>query len=247
MSENTMTCLLHYMALHSGRMPSWPLPPGTSAILLSTARRQTVPMSRRLWPDSHTATQTYPYIWKDTVYIFTTIVTISYLTEPYSQLTIYSYRYTYYPTSVTIWCNIALNTLRHGLSTVCVPFRGWMFKTKDVSTFEQGTVVGARCTGLNVSRTATLLGFSRSTVSRVYQEWSTTQKTSSQLDTTVGSIGVNMGQHPCGTHSTTCRVHVWMNWGCSEGKTGCNSILLLLLLLMFCTLSDYIPLPLGIW
>jgi predicted transcriptional regulator len=35
-------------------------------------------------------------------------------------------------------------------------------------------LVGAS-TGLNVSRTATLLGFSRSTVSRVYQEWSTTQ------------------------------------------------------------------------
>ncbi|CDQ57070.1 unnamed protein product [Oncorhynchus mykiss] len=34
-------------------------------------------------------------------------------------------------------------------------------------------------------------------VSRVYQEWSTTQRTSSQLDTTVRSIGVNMGQHPC--------------------------------------------------
>ena len=48
-----------------------------------------------------------------------------------------------------------------------------------------------------VSRTATLLGFSRSTVSCVYQEWSTSQRTSSQLDTTVGSIGVNMSQHPC--------------------------------------------------
>jgi hypothetical protein len=44
------------------------------------------------------------------------------------------------------------------------------------------------------------LGFS--TVSCVYQEWSTTQRTSSQLDTTVGSIGVNMGQHSCGTLST---------------------------------------------
>ena len=64
-----------------------------------------------------------------------------------------------------------------------------------------------------VSRTALLLGFSRSTVSHVYQEWSTTQRTSSQLDTTVGSIGVNMGQHPCGTLSTPCRVHAQMNWG----------------------------------
>ena len=42
-----------------------------------------------------------------------------------------------------------------------------MGKTKDLSAFEQGMVVGARCTGLSVSRTATLLGFSCSTVSRV--------------------------------------------------------------------------------
>jgi hypothetical protein len=37
------------------------------------------------------------------------------------------------------------------------------------------------------------------TVSYVYQEWSTTQRTSSQLDTTEGSVGVNIGQHPCET------------------------------------------------
>ncbi|CDQ74375.1 unnamed protein product [Oncorhynchus mykiss] len=61
------------------------------------------------------------------------------------------------------------------------------------SAFERGMVVGARCTGLSVSRTATLLGFSHRMVSPVYQEWSTTQRTSSQLDTAVGSNGVNMG------------------------------------------------------
>ncbi|XP_052358558.1 uncharacterized protein LOC127919191 isoform X2 [Oncorhynchus keta] len=42
-------------------------------------------------------------------------------------------------------------------------------------------------------------GFSCSTVSCVYQEWFINERTSSQLDTTMGSIGVNMGQHPCGT------------------------------------------------
>ena len=86
-----------------------------------------------------------------------------------------------------------------------------MGKTKYVSACEQDMVVGARRTGLIVSRTATLLGFSHSTVSRVYQEWSTTIRTSSQLDTTVGSIRVNMGQQPCGTLSTPYRVHALTN------------------------------------
>ena len=85
-----------------------------------------------------------------------------------------------------------------------------MGKTKYLSAFEQGMVVGARRTGLSVSRTATLLGFSCSTVSCVYQEWATTQWTTSQLDTTVGSVGVNMGQLPCGTLSTP-RVHAPTN------------------------------------
>ena len=73
-----------------------------------------------------------------------------------------------------------------------------MGKTKYLSTFEKGMVVGAKRTGLSVSRTEILLFFLPSTVSLVYQEWSTTKRTSSQLDITVGSIGVNMGQHSCG-------------------------------------------------
>ena len=44
-----------------------------------------------------------------------------------------------------------------------------MGKTKDLSGFERGMVVGAWRTGISMSRTATLLGFSRATVSRVYQ------------------------------------------------------------------------------
>ena len=54
-----------------------------------------------------------------------------------------------------------------------------------LSAFEQGMVVGARRTGLSVLRTVPLLGFSHSTASCVYQEWSNTLRTSSQLDTTV--------------------------------------------------------------
>ena len=87
-----------------------------------------------------------------------------------------------------------------------------MGKTQYLSAFERGMVVGTRRTGLSVSRTATLLVFSRSTVSHVYQEWSTTQRTFSQLDTTVVSIGV---KHPCGTLSTPCRGGVGTDTECT--------------------------------
>ncbi|CDQ67802.1 unnamed protein product [Oncorhynchus mykiss] len=70
-----------------------------------------------------------------------------------------------------------------------------MGKTKYLNAFELGMVIGARCNGLSVPRTATLLGLSHSTVSHVYHEWSTTRRTSTHLDITVGSNGVNMGQH----------------------------------------------------
>ena len=56
-------------------------------------------------------------------------------------------------------------------------------------------------------------------VSCVYPECSTTQRTSSQLDTTVGPMVINIGLHPCGTLLTPCS-QCPMNWGCSEGKKG---------------------------
>ena len=86
-----------------------------------------------------------------------------------------------------------------------------MGKTKDVSAFGRGMVVGARHTVLSVSRTATLLGFTHSKVSFVSQEWSNTQRTSSHLDITVGSSGINMGQHPYGMLLAPCRVHALTN------------------------------------
>ena len=102
------------------------------------------------------------------------------------------------------------------------------------------TGYGSRCQVHRfVSRTATLLGFSRSTVSCVYQEWTTTQWTSSQLDTTVWSIGVKMGHHPCGTRSTPCRVHALTNWGFSEGKRGVQ-LNIRKVFLMFGILSVYL-------
>ena len=99
-------------------------------------------------------------------------------------------------------------------STVHVPFKGWMGKTRFKCLW---TGYGSRCTSLSVSRTAALLFFYAQRFP-VYQEWSTTQTTTSQLATTMESIEVNMGQHRCGKLSTPCRVHAPMNWGCSEGK-----------------------------
>lgn len=45
-----------------------------------------------------------------------------------------------------------------------------MGKNGDLSDFECSTVVGARWAGLSISKTAYLLGYSPSTVSRVYKE-----------------------------------------------------------------------------
>ena len=114
--------------------------------------------------------------------------------------------------------------LEHHMDCVFVSFRGWMGKTKASKYLWTGMVAGARCTGF-WQQVQWCWGFSRSIISSVYQEGSTTQRTSNQLDITVGSIGVNTGQHPCGTLLTPCRVHVPTTWGCSEGKKGCNSIL----------------------
>ena len=55
-----------------------------------------------------------------------------------------------------------------------------MGKKWDFSDFERGIFVGARRTGLSISETADLVGFSRTTISRVYRECSKKEKISSE-------------------------------------------------------------------
>ncbi len=55
-----------------------------------------------------------------------------------------------------------------------------MGKKGDLSDFERGMVVGARRAGLSISKTADLLLFPRTTISRNYREWSEKEKISSE-------------------------------------------------------------------
>ncbi len=57
-----------------------------------------------------------------------------------------------------------------------------MGKKGDLSDFERGMVVGARRADLSISKTADLLGYSWTTISWVYREWSEKEKISSGIE-----------------------------------------------------------------
>ena len=119
--------------------------------------------------------------------------------------------------------------MRHGLCMCAIQ----KVNGRDKSFKFLCTGYGRRCQAHRfVSRIATLLGFSRSTVSHLCQGWSTTQRTSNQHHT-VGSNGVNlngvnMDQQLCGTLSTpygfydewmTGLYHHVLLWACLDDWT----------------------------
>lgn len=70
-----------------------------------------------------------------------------------------------------------------------------MCKTRDLSVFERGEIIGARRIGHSISEVMQALGFSRITVSRMYREYIHSDKTIPARVNCHGQQCVNMCGH----------------------------------------------------
>ena len=98
-------------------------------------------------------------------------------------------------------------------------------------------ILDARRTGLSVSRTAMLLGFHSQQFPVCTMNYPPPKGHPANLTQLWGSIGVNMGQHHCGTLSTPCNQcldKLRLFWGQKGVQLNIRKVFL-----MFCTLSVY--------
>ena len=86
-----------------------------------------------------------------------------------------------------------------------------MGKTTGLSAFEQGMVVGARRTGLSVSRTINAAGFHTQQFTMCIKNGPPPKGRPANLTELWEALEFNMGQRPCGTLSTSCGVHAPTN------------------------------------